>query len=127
MRSSSLLLWSVAALSLPGCAAVAVGAAAGYGTAQVVRNADVRDHAGSLPVVWAATLASVREAGYPVALDTPAGPTAASVSVNELTASAWTVAEGTTRVRVRIGTFTTEEHRRTTARIHDGVTARLRP
>jgi hypothetical protein len=125
MRKTSFALLGLVALSLPGCIAVAAGAAAGYGTAQIVRNADVRDYAAPLPVVWAATLASVREAGYPVALDTPADPTAASIAVNDLTVSLWAIAEGQTRVRLRVGTFNTDAHRRVTAQIHDGISARV--
>jgi hypothetical protein len=125
MRTSSLLLLAVLALPLPGCIVVAAGAAAGYGTAQIVRNADVRDYDGSLPVVWAATLASVREAGYPVALDAPADPTGATLAVNDLSVGAWAVGEGRTRVRVRVGTFTTDAHRRTTAAVHAGIAAKV--
>jgi hypothetical protein len=121
----SLALVALSALPLPGCVVVAAGAA-GYGTAQILRNSDDRDHAGALPVVWAAALASAREAGYPVALDTPPGPSGATVSVNDLTLTAWPVADKT-RVRVRIGTFSTDAHRAMSARIHDGIAARVAP
>jgi hypothetical protein len=125
MRVPTILGLALLALPLPGCVAVAAGAAAGYGTAQIVRNADVRDYDGSLPAVWAATLASVREAGYPVALDAPSEP--AALAVNDLAVSAWSVGEGRVRVRARVGTFNTDEHRRITGRIHAGIAERVAP
>ncbi|MHC5012480.1 MAG: DUF3568 family protein [Planctomycetota bacterium] len=125
MARLTVLLLCVLALPLTGCLAVAAGAAAGYGTMQYVKNDDVREYAASFPVVWAAALDSMRDAGYPVAPDLTASGTKSEVEVNDATVTAWQVGENRTRVRVRIGTFTTAAHRRLAGQIHDGILARI--
>ncbi len=126
MRLPHLLLFA-ACLSLCGCVAVAAGAAAGYGTAQYVRNADARDYAAPFPVVWSATVESMREAGFPVAPDaTPAG-NVGRLALNDTVVDVQQVSETTTRVRVRVGTFSTDAHRATAAAIHGGIARRMPP
>jgi len=127
MRRTVLLLLAVALLALPGCVAVAAGAAAGYGTSRYVRNDDVRDYAAGFSAVWTATLASMKDAGYPVATDATATATQGALAVNDATVNVWQVAENLTRVRIRIGTFSTDAHRRVSAQIHDGIAQRTPP
>ena len=119
------LLVLLPARSLGGCVAVAAGAAAGYGTAQYVRNPEVRSYSASLTATWSATVASMRDAGYPVAPDARPAGNVGRLALNDAVVDVWQVSESETNVRVKIGTFTTDAHRAMSDRIHDGIAARV--
>jgi hypothetical protein len=110
-----------------GCIAVAAGAAAGYGASKVASNGDARDFAEPLTRVWHATLAALREHGYPIADSAPLGPAGGRVSVNDVTADVDVLAGATVRVTIRVGTFDTAGHRVRAAAILDSVARRLAP
>jgi hypothetical protein len=124
-RLVSLSLLVVAAAPLSGCIAIAAGAAGGYAAAQYARNDDVRDYAAGFARTWPAVLASMRDAGYPVALDAPGTPPSGRIAITDAVVDVLEVAVGTTRVRVRVGTFTSDAHRRMAGQIHAGIATRV--
>ncbi len=125
MRTPFVLIALCVASLQTACIAVVAGAAAGYGTAQYVRNDDVRDYAAPFSEVWPAALASMSEAGYPVAQDAVTVGTSGQVTVNDATLEVVGTAPTSTRVRVRVGAFASEGHRVVSGRIHDGIARRV--
>jgi hypothetical protein len=125
-RIASLCL-AAAALSAGGCivAAVAVGAAATYGAVKYTDNEAYRDFHASLDATWNATLASLRDEGYAVSDSMPHGASEGHVEIGE--AKVWVERQpgDFTRVRVRVGTFTTDDHRRQAALILNGIAKRV--
>jgi hypothetical protein len=108
---------SAASLLSGGCvvAAVLFGAAAVYGAIQYDENEAHRDFQAPLAKTWKATLAALQDNGYPVSQSAEPGSTSGRIEISD----AIVVVEKlpgdgpeTTRVRVRIGTFTTEDHKR---------------
>jgi hypothetical protein len=112
-------------LPLTGCVAVAAGAAAGYGAHKVVANESTRDYPADLTTTWNATLAAMREQGYPVAEGVPHGPGAGRVEINDAVVVVERTGDASSRVRVRLGTFDTAGHRRRAALLLDAVGRRL--
>lgn len=113
-------------LALPagGCVAVVAGGA-GYGAYKYARNEVAREYPAGLEPTWRATLAALAENGYPVAGDVPAGSTAAGVRVGDAWVRAEALPGGRTRVRLRLGTFETAEHRRRAGLIFEAIDRRL--
>ena len=112
-------------LSLTGCIAVAAGAAAGYGTAQYLKNSDTRNYSAGSAATWKATVDTLTCEGYcvsPCACITDQG---GRIESGDATVVVEALTENATRVQVRIGTFSTAEHRQRAARILDGIAARL--
>ncbi len=114
-------------LSLGGClvAAVAVGAAAAYGAVKYTDNEAYRDFHAGLDATWTATLTSMRELGYPVQEGAAHGPTEGLVEINDAKVSVTREAGDYTRVKVRIGTFSTDDHRRRAALILDRISTKV--
>jgi hypothetical protein len=123
--SGRTLLVALGALSLGGCFAVAAGAAAGYGAVQHARNDDVRVYPADFAVVWPAALAAMNDAGFPVGSAPAPSATHGEIEVNDAELEVKQVGPGRTQVRVEIGTFTTEAHRRVSADIHAGIARRV--
>jgi hypothetical protein len=101
--------------ALGSCAAVAVAAVAGvaaYGVVSYSKNEASMDYHGNLDVVFAATLAAMHEQGFAVNREQKPGATEGRIESGD--ATVWVERhEGSfTRVRVRIGTFDTDDHRR---------------
>ena len=114
-------------LFLPGCVAVAlvVGAAGTYGAVEYVDNGSSRDFAATLDTTWSATIASMRDLGYPVATTLPHGPTEGHVEINDTEVWVEEHPGSVTRVRVLIGTFDTEDHRRRADLLLDSIAEKL--
>src|ERR1041384_5525502 len=112
---------------LPGCvvAAAAAGAAV-YGALSYHENEAWMDFHTDLPKVWTAMLDSLQENGYP-----PDRRKQPGVNEGEITAGEATVKvernPGFTRVKVRVGTFDSEENRRHAGLILEGMKKRLAP
>jgi len=116
-----------AAFASGGCvvAAVAVGAAAAFGAVKYTENEAYRDFHASLDVTWNATLAALRDEGYPVSETAPHGPSEGRIEISDAKVSVVREPGDATRVLVRIGAFSTDEHRRRAALILDGVAKRV--
>ncbi|MGH7162374.1 MAG: DUF3568 family protein [Planctomycetota bacterium] len=130
LRTTKLLRLAVAAATaalLPGCivAAVAVGAAATYGVIKYSENEASQDFKANVEKTWAATIAAMREQGYPVSEGAKCGPTGGKVEVSDATVHVEKHAEDFTRVRVRIGTFETDEHKRRARLLLEDIAKRL--
>lgn len=117
----------VAALGTGGCivAAAAVGAAAAYGAVKYNENEAYEDFHAPFDATWRATLESLRENGYAVTdLSAPA-TTEASFEVQDVRVKVERLPGDATRVHVRVGTFSTDEHRRRAALVLEGVGKRV--
>jgi hypothetical protein len=105
------------ALLSGGClvAAVAAGAAVAYGAIQYDKNEARRDFQAPLDRTWKATLAALRDNGYPVSDAAEPGTTEGKIDIGDAKVVVEKVPSEpteTTRVRVRIGTFDSEDNRR---------------
>jgi hypothetical protein len=116
ISTRALRAWGLALL-LPlagGClaTAIAVGAGAAFGIVMYSENEAYRDFHAGLDEAWNRTLISMRELGYPVQEGIPHGPTEGKIVVNDATVHVTTESGGFTRIRVRIGTFLSDDNRR---------------
>ena len=124
-RATRLSLVLLAASALTGCLAIAAGAAVGYGAYKVSANGDSRSYNATLPATWSATLATLRENGFPIADTAPLGPTGGHVSMNGASVDVAKETETTTRVTAKFGTFDTVGHRMREDQFFDALGARL--
>jgi len=115
------------AACLPGCLAVAVaaGAAAAYGAVKYSDNAAYAEYAEDANTVWNASLVSLQKHGYPVSTGVDRVAAGGEVSINDVELHVLPVASEVTRVTVRVGTFSTEEHRLRAAAILNDITSEL--
>jgi hypothetical protein len=97
--------------ALAGCVVAAAGGAA-YGAYKYATNEVHRDFPADLATTWQAMLGALQENGLPAPANATHGTTSGEVSVNGTWVRVETHAQGFTRVRVRVGTFETDEHRR---------------
>lgn len=129
IRSNRVLSAAGLVLALAGanaCVATAIvaGAAATFGIVMYSENEAVRDFDAGLGPTWSATVAAMRTLGYPVADGAAHGLTEGRVEVHDVKVRVTREPGDFTRVRVRVGTFRTEEHRRRAGLILEEV-ARL--
>lgn len=122
-RAASLAL-VLGMLSLTGCLAVAAGGAA-LSAYKYEANEVARDYSAGLDVTWQAAIASLQENGYAIGSDAAHGATSGLLAVDNVRVRVEAHAQGFTRVRVRIGTFETSEHRRRAELILAGIQRRL--
>lgn len=111
----------------PGCAAVVAGAA-GAGTVKYLANGSERNYAADVQTTWTATLASLRDIGYPV--DPATGvPSNGALDVGDakIRVRPANDGDGGSIVWARFGTFDNRKNREKTHRLLDGVGARLAP
>lgn len=105
----------LALLALPfvasGCLLVAAGGAA-YGAIQYEKNEAYRDFESDLPDTWDATVAALEKLGYSVPENAGHTPTEGEIDIEDTNVRVERYPGDLTRVRVRIGTFDTESHRR---------------
>ena len=114
-------------LGLPGCLLVAVGIAAGatYGVVKYSDNEAARDYRQAVEPTWDATLAALRESGYPVQEGVRHAASRGHVQINDLEAWVEPHTDTWTTVRIRVGTFDSTEHRRQATRVLDAIASRL--
>jgi hypothetical protein len=121
------LLVSCAALSTGGCLLVGAAAVAGatYGTVKYVENEAYRDFHSPVEPTWKATLEALRENGYAVG-DMPAPQGAEGrIEIGDAKVVVERNPGDFTRVRVRIGAFDDEDHRRRAGLILESVGKRV--
>jgi hypothetical protein len=114
----------LAAASQTGCVVAAAGGAA-YGAYKYATNEVHRDFPADLATTWQATLAALQENGLPAPASAAHGTTSGEVTVGGTWVRVEAHAQGFTRVRVRVGTFETDEHRRRGDLILAAVARRL--
>jgi hypothetical protein len=122
LRSLSVVLLC---LPLAGCLALAAGAAAGYGAVQVAENESSRTYACSMERAWNASLDALGDVGAPRMTVPPPTRTEGAFRAGDVWVRVEKVSETAVRVRVRIGTFDTADHRRRAALYLDAVSSRL--
>lgn len=126
-RAIALLLLAGALAPSSGCvaAAVAVGAAGAYGVIKYSENEAYQDFKSPLPDTWKATVAAMQENGYPVSDAAQPGEKEGMLDVNDAIVHVETIPGDMTRVRVRIGTFATDDHKRRASLILEAVGNRV--
>jgi len=108
-----------------GCAAVAAVGIVGVGALQYERNEIERDYAAPLEDTWQGTLDGLRALGiYPTLSELEA--TEGRIEYRDVRVRVERHPEGFTRVRVRVGTFHTADHRRRALLISQEIEAALR-
>ncbi len=123
-RAASIVLACLGLLQT-GCIAVAAGAATGYGTAQYLRNEVTRDFGASYSTTFAAAVSTMRASGYGIAAEATAEASGGRLESGDTAVRVEALSECSTRVHVRIGTFSTEDHRCRAGAILDGIGTRL--
>jgi len=123
MRPTLIALCLAPALSSCAAAVVAAGAAVGY--VQYDRNEAWRDFEASPDDVWKASLAAVHATGLAVPAGVQLGSTEGEIEVDDLHLRVERHPGDFVRVRVRYGTFDTEDHRRRARLLLEDIAARL--
>lgn len=126
MRSLPLFFALATSVPLAGCivAAAAAGAAATYGVIKYTQNEAQQDFRANLDDTWRATVNALRASGYSVADTAAHGETEGKIEVGDAVVRVERFTDFT-RVRVRIGTFETEESKRKAGLILSDVAQRL--
>ena len=126
-RATALLLLAGALAPSGGCvaAAIAAGAATAYGVVKYTDNEAYQDFKAPLDKTWKATVAALQENGYPVSDAVQPGTTSGMLDVNDAVVHVETLQGDFTRVRVRIGTFSTDDHQRRASLILQSVGNRV--
>jgi hypothetical protein len=125
-RTCAIALVGVAVVT-SGCLVLAVGAgaAAAYGVVKYTDNEAYRDFGVPIDEAWRAALAALKDAGYPVSVEASLDVSEGRIEIDDAKLVVTREPDHLTRVSVRIGTFSTDEHRRRAALILDDVTRRL--
>lgn len=116
-------------LALSSCVAVAAAAAAGaavYGVVKYERNEAYEDYRAGLDTTWQAAVETLAEQGYPVSGDPQHGPTEGKIEAGDARVAVERHAGDFTRVRVRIGTFETEDHKRKARLLLEGIRSKVK-
>lgn len=122
-RATALLLLAGVLAPSTGCvaAALAVGAATAYGVIKYTDNEAYQDFKAPLNDTWKAAVAALQENGYPVSDAVQHGESEGMLDVNDAIVHVETIPGDFTRVRVRIGTFSTDDHKRRASLILESV------
>jgi len=125
MRSLILALVLLVASS---CAAVVVAGAAagaGFGYYKYQQNELHQDYRADIETTLAATRSALRSSGLAEARVTEQTSTEARLEAQDVLAIVERYPDGLTRVRVRIGTFQSKDHRRRSLALLDAIGAEL--
>ena len=121
MKSKFSWLWLIALVPfLNGCVAVAAASIVGIGFVQYHRNEAVRDYSAELEVTWQASLEAMKKLGYEDVVP-ELGATEGTIAQDDVALRLERHPEAFTRVRVRVGTFSTTDHHRRAQLIHDEI------
>lgn len=122
------LLSALALLSLStSCVAIVAAGAAAVGYIKYSENEASMDFEADLDETWKATIAALRDLQYKVDENYPHGTTEGEIDLDDRDTNVKVELhpEGFTRVRVRVGTFETEDHKRKAGLILEGIQDRL--
>ena len=97
-----------------------------YGAIQYDGNEMSQEYRAGLDETWDATVAELAEMGYTAEQGTKPGPTEGKIEVSDVVVRVEKLADDRTRVRVRFGTFDTEDHRRKARLLLQGIAGRVR-
>jgi len=100
------------ALGSTSCVVVVAGAAAAVGYTRYQENEAYQDYEADLEEVWDAALVALNKLNYGVSTAAPLGPTEGELELEDLWIRAEALPNDTTRVRVRVGTFKTDDNQR---------------
>ncbi len=113
-----------AALS-SGCVAVAAGAIATVGYIKYDKNEAFGDYEKSFDDVWDASYGALSELDYEVLSTDKESPSEGRMTTEDIKLRVERHPGQLTRVRVRVGTFATEDHRRRAALVLERIRAKL--
>ena len=99
--------------------------ATAYGVVKYTENEAYQDFKAPLDDTWKAAVAAMQENGYPVSDAVQPGTNQGKLDVNDAVVHVETLPGDMTRVRVRIGTFSTDEHKRRASLILESVGDRV--
>jgi len=125
MRHTLPILVALLSVPLSGCLAVVAAAGAGFGYHQYEENEVVRDFPATLENAWNAALEAVKGAGHSNPATRWLGPTEGEIEDGDIRVRVEKLPEGVSRVRVRIGTFQTDDHDRRAALLLMDIQSRL--
>lgn len=116
----------LAGLLCGGCVAVAAGAVAGVGIVKYEENELVRDFDGAdFDEVWDACYDSLEELGYPVRSTEKPSPNEGTLETEDVRVRVERHPRDVIRVRVRAGTFATEDNERRAGLVIEKVAGKL--
>jgi hypothetical protein len=126
MRALRLALVLSGALLLPGCLALAAaaGAAAAYGYVQYTDNEAYRDYRADVDATFDAATSVLRQQGYHVPASTFRS-VGGEVDVDDVKLKVTANSSKSSRVTVRVGTFSTQAHKDRAGRILESIAIRL--
>lgn len=127
MRALRAALVLATALLLPGCIAVAAaaGAAAAYGYVQYSENEAYRDYRANVDRTFDAAASVLRQNGHHVSTRTRFEDVRGEIEVDDLVLRVTANSAVSSRVHVRVGTFSNTAHRERAAAILDAIAVRL--
>lgn len=124
-RLSALLLAVALAPSCVAVAAAGVGAAATYGIISYQNNEAVRDFDKRPELVWQAALHALKAQDYELEGTPELGPTEGVVESGGTRVTVERLPGDTTRLRVRVGTFETDQNRRLAKLLVEEIARRM--
>lgn len=127
MRSLRIALILVAAATLPGCLAVAAaaGAAAAYGYVQYSDNEAYRDYRADVDTTFDAATAVLRQNGHYVSEKTRFRDVKGEVQVDDVVLKVIANSSLSSRVTVRVGTFSNAAHRERAGALLNAIAVRV--
>ncbi len=127
MRSIRLALLLALAALLPGCIAfaAAAGAAAAYGYVQYDENDAYRDFRADVDVTFDAAASVLRQNGHRVPESARFRESEGEIDVDDVTVRVAANSSISSRVTIRVGTFSNEAHRQRAAALLDAIAVRL--
>lgn len=127
MRRFALILIPLLSFPLSGCLAVAAAAVVGgtVGYIKYDKNEASRDFEKDFDRTWKATQKTIAELGFNEATVKTDTPTEVEAEGEDIWVKVEARVDGFTRVRVRVGTFDTEDNKRRSALILETVADKL--
>ncbi len=127
MRTLRLTACLLLAGLLPGCiaAAVVVGAAAAYGYVSYDENGAFRDFRVNVDDAWEASLGALDSMGYATPKKVSFSDVRGEIDVQDVHLTVTANSSLSSRVRIRVGTFSTDANRERAAQIIEEVGRRL--
>lgn len=129
MRRATALLLLAALVPSTGCVAAAIvaGAATAYGVVKYTDNEAYQDFKAPLGDTWKAAVAAMQQNGYPVSDAVQPGVNEGMLDVNDAVVHVERIpgTDDFTRVRVRIGTFSSDDNKRRASLILQAVGERV--
>lgn len=112
---------------LSSCVVAAIGVAVAGATGAVLyaQNEAVMKYPSGLDATWDATMATMKEFGYDVDASRRPNPTEGRIDADDTVVRVERIPGDLTQVRVRVGTFRTDDNKRKAKLMLEGIKKRL--